>query len=42
MAQMPRKPVANDTRIVLFIAGPHPELESDFTLFCEVVLSVLE
>jgi hypothetical protein len=26
---------------VLFVAGPHPELDSDFTLFCEVVTDVL-
>jgi hypothetical protein len=25
----------------IFVAGPHPELESDFALFCEVVEAVL-
>ena len=25
----------------VFVAGPHPELESDFSLFCEVVMDVL-
>jgi hypothetical protein len=27
---------------VTFLAGPHPDLESDFELFCEVVVSALE
>jgi hypothetical protein len=26
---------------VIFLAGPHPQYESDFTLFCPAVLSVL-
>jgi hypothetical protein len=26
---------------VIFVAGPHPEIESDFALFCEVVEDVL-
>ena len=26
---------------VVFVAGPHPEADSDFTLFCEVVEDVL-
>ena len=26
---------------VVFVAGPHPEFESDFALFCEVVTDVL-
>jgi hypothetical protein len=27
---------------VVFVKGPHPELESDFTLFCEVITGALE
>jgi hypothetical protein len=26
---------------IAFLAGPHPELESDFTLFCEVITAAL-
>jgi hypothetical protein len=26
---------------ITFVAGPHPELESDFTLFCEVISAAL-
>jgi hypothetical protein len=27
---------------VVFVKGPHPELDSDFTLFCEVITDALE